>query len=140
MTDRSHYDVGYRKPPEHGRFRRGKSGNPLGRPKKQPPLGLDALLIEELLSTVTVHTNGKSKKLLKMKVVVKRFVAKAMEGDLQALKCLLSMPFVRTIAPPVMLPTLNSEQLKFLDAVRQQAQKYSAIKSGTTRGGQSFDD
>lgn len=140
MRDRSHYDVGYRKPPEHGKFRRGKSGNPLGRPKKQPPQGLDALLIEELLSTVTIHTNGKSKKLLRMEVIVKRFVAKAMEGDLQALRDLMRMPFVRTIAPPVMLPTLNSEQLKFLDAVRQQAQKYSTIKPGQTRGGQSFDD
>lgn len=140
MTDGSHYDVGYRKPPEHGKFRRGKSGNPFGRRKKQPPQGLDALLIEELLSTITVHTNGKSKKLPKMEVVAKRFVAKAMEGDPRILKLLLNMPFIRTITPPVMFPPLNSEQLKFIESVRQQAKKYLAAKEERPRGGQSSDD
>lgn len=140
MTDRSHYNIGYGKPPEHGKFRRGKSGNPLGRPKKQPPQGLDALLIEELLSTVTVHTNGKSKKLRKMKVIVKRFVAKAMEGDLRALRFLLGMPFVRTIAPPLIFPTLNSEAQKMVDNVRKQAQKFLAAEERKTRRGQLSDD
>ncbi len=140
MTERSRYNVGYGKPPEHGKFRRGKSGNPLGRPKKQPPQGLDALLIEELLSTVTVHTNGKSKKLPKMEVVVKRFVAKAMEGDLQALRFLLSMPFVRTITPPVMFPLLNSVQLEFIESVRQQAKDFLAAEEERPRRGQSSDD
>lgn len=27
------YEVGYRKPPKHGRFQKGQSGNPRGRPK-----------------------------------------------------------------------------------------------------------
>lgn len=126
MKDRSNYDVGYRKPPEHGKFRRGKSGNPLGRRKKQPPHGLDALLIDELLSPVTVRTNGKSKTLTKLEVAVKRLVAKAMDGDPRALKFLLDMPFVRTITPPVMFPPLNSEQLKFIESVRDQARRWAA--------------
>jgi len=128
MTNRSRYDVGYGKPPEHGKFRRGKSGNPLGRRKKQPPQGLDALLIEELLSTITVHTNGKSKKLPKMEVVVKRLVARAMEGDPRTLKLLLNMPFIRTITPPVMFPPLNSVQLELIESVRQQAKKFLAAE------------
>src|SRR5258707_441691 len=28
------YDVGYRKPPPHGRFKKGRSGNPKGAPKR----------------------------------------------------------------------------------------------------------
>lgn len=140
MTDRSHYNIGYGKPPEHGKFQRGKSGNPLGRRKKQPPQGLDALLVEELLSPITVRTNGKSKKLSKLEVAVKRLVAKAMEGDPRALKFLLDMPFVRTIAPPVMFPTLNSEQQKQIDAVRKQAQEFLAAEERKTRRGQLSDD
>ena len=30
-------DVGYRKPPKHSQFKKGKSGNPKGRPKRKPP-------------------------------------------------------------------------------------------------------
>lgn len=140
MTDRSHYDVGYRKPPEHGRFRRGKSGNPLGRPKRQPPQSLDALLIEELQSTITVRTNGMSKKLSKYEVMAKRLVAKAMDGDLRAFKLLLDMPSVRTIAPPVTFPTLNSEAQKMVNDVRKQAQEFLAAEERKTRRGQLSDD
>ena len=34
MSDRK---VGYGKPPEHSRFKKGVSANPKGRPKRQPP-------------------------------------------------------------------------------------------------------
>ena len=30
------HEVGYQKPPHHGRFVKGRSGNPKGRPKKKP--------------------------------------------------------------------------------------------------------
>jgi hypothetical protein len=140
MKDRSNYDVGYRKPPEHGKFQRGKSGNPLGRPKKQPPHGLDALLINELLSPVTVRTNGKSKTLTKLEVAVKRLVAKAMDGDPRTLKYLLDMPFVRTIARPVIFPTLNSEAQKMVDNMREQVREFLAAEERKTRRGQLSDD
>jgi len=140
MTDRSRYDVGYGKPPEHGKFRRGQSGNPFGRRKKQPPQSLDALLIEELQSTITVRTNGTSKKLSKYEVIAKRLIAKAMDGDLRAFKLLLNMPSVRTIAPPVMFPPLNGEAQKMVDNVYKQAQEFLAAEERKTRRGQSSDD
>ena len=34
--DSADYDIGYGKPPEDTRFKKGQSGNPRGRPKKQP--------------------------------------------------------------------------------------------------------
>ena len=33
MPKTKEYEVGYRKPPKSGQFKRGKSGNPNGRPK-----------------------------------------------------------------------------------------------------------
>src|SRR5215204_1766862 len=33
IDERCDYDVGYKKPPVHTRFRKGRSGNPRGRPK-----------------------------------------------------------------------------------------------------------
>jgi hypothetical protein len=35
------YEVGYRRPPKHTRFKPGQSGNPLGRPKIGPSLKAD---------------------------------------------------------------------------------------------------
>ncbi|WP_254438687.1 DUF5681 domain-containing protein [Ruegeria arenilitoris] len=35
MSDQTKTQVGYMRPPEHSRFKKGKSGNPKGRPKKQ---------------------------------------------------------------------------------------------------------
>ncbi len=50
MTKETEYDVGYRKPPENRRFKPGSSGNPKGRPKRQPPSAEDlyAILDEEI--------------------------------------------------------------------------------------------
>ena len=51
------YEVGYGKPPESGRFKKGVSGNPSGRPKK--PTDSDSEWRRELTSKVTVIENGK---------------------------------------------------------------------------------
>jgi hypothetical protein len=40
MTDE---DIGYKKPPVKGRFKKGSSGNPKGRPKRKPKLHMDVL-------------------------------------------------------------------------------------------------
>lgn len=78
MTDRD-YEVGYRKPPAHGRFRKGQSGNPKGRPKGKKNFLTE--LNEELQRKIIVQEGGKTKKLTKQAVIVKGFVRKAAEGD-----------------------------------------------------------
>lgn len=55
MSDRSekpeNQEVGYGRPPKSGRFRKGQSGNPNGRPKKPDPaiVVLDAVLADEVM-------------------------------------------------------------------------------------------
>jgi hypothetical protein len=57
----SDYKVGPGKPPLHTRFKKGQSGNPLGRQAKNLP----ALLIEALNQPVAITENGRRRKFTK---------------------------------------------------------------------------
>ena len=55
------YEVGYGKPPKKTQFKRGRSGNPNGRPRKKPDLYSE--LTKVLHENVTVTIDGESKRL-----------------------------------------------------------------------------
>ena len=77
MTSSDHnehnYDVGYGRPPLQHRFRKGHSGNPKGKIQGQRTLKTE--LAEELQARITVTENGKTRKLSKLSVIVKRVVS-----------------------------------------------------------------
>lgn len=59
------YDVGYKKPPKHSRWPKGRSGNPKGRPRKERGrMSLDQLLVqlshERFELKPTLNLEGKS--------------------------------------------------------------------------------
>lgn len=83
------YEIGYRRPPESGRFKTGKSGNPKGRPKGST--NFLTILERELSQTVVVNENGKKKTITRMQAMVKRIVAGALQGDLKALMTLFEI-------------------------------------------------
>ena len=56
MADRREYEVGYKKPPEHSRWKPGQSGNPKGRPKKVKDF--EKLLDIELSQTLRITEGG----------------------------------------------------------------------------------
>ena len=71
-------DVGYGKPPKHSQFKKGKSGNPRGRPKGSK--NLTTLIKRELDSRITVEQNGKKRKIRRKEALVKSLVNDALRG------------------------------------------------------------
>jgi hypothetical protein len=81
--------VGYKKPPVHSRFEKGKSGNPRGRPKKVPNFMEDAA--EILGGTVTGQAKGKSITLPMVQAMFRTLCRKALKGDNRALRRVIEL-------------------------------------------------
>lgn len=77
------YEIGYRRPPKHGQFRKGTSGNPRGRPKGSK--NLLTLLEKELSQPITVSENGKKQTMTRLQAMVKRIVSDGLQGNLKSL-------------------------------------------------------
>jgi hypothetical protein len=76
------YEVGFGKPPEQSRFRKGVSGNPRGRPKGA--LNKKTILGRTLQEKVVITENGKRKRITKREALYKQIVNKGVSGDLKA--------------------------------------------------------
>jgi replication-associated recombination protein RarA len=83
------YEIGYRRPPVSGQFKKGQSGNPKGRPKGTR--NFLTLLNQELSQSIVVNENGKKKTITRLQAMVKRIVAGALQGDLKALLTLIEI-------------------------------------------------
>jgi Family of unknown function (DUF5681) len=82
------YEVGYGKPPEHTKFKKGQSGNPKGRRPQAEPDDIDIqhLFIEELFEPVTMNTKTGPKKVPTWMAIAKRLKAECIGGNLGAIK------------------------------------------------------
>lgn len=78
------YEVGYRKPPKHSRFKPGVSPNPSGRPKRQPT-SLEEFEAE-LNTRIEVQENGRKRRLTKRRLITKQVVNGAVKGDRACLR------------------------------------------------------
>jgi len=83
------YEVGYKKPPEQTRFRKGQSGNPRGRPAGSKNLA--TLLAKALDEKVTVAENGKRRRIPKREAIITQVVNRSAQGDFKAIPIVLGM-------------------------------------------------
>jgi Family of unknown function (DUF5681) len=81
------YPVGFGKPPKHTQFKKGQSGNPMGRPRGSKDFS--TLIYNELGERVSAKENGRTKSMTKREVMAKQLVNKGVKGDLPATKVLL---------------------------------------------------
>jgi hypothetical protein len=75
------------------RFQPGKSGNPRGRPKKEPRYPTETQVFYDIVSTmeqeVTVMRNGKKKKVPAIVAALDVLLAKGLKGDFRSLEILV---------------------------------------------------
>ena len=83
----ANYDVGYRKPPKHSRFKKGESGNPRGRPKRPkhavPEMyeaGMKAIMLQEAYRLVDIEEGGKKTRLPLIQAIIRRLGVSAAQG------------------------------------------------------------
>ena len=88
---------GYKNPPVEHQFKKGKSGNHKGRPRKKkqssfdPGLDLIASVHRELGKTISVQENGQHRKITKLDAFSAQLVAQSVNGKPSQQKMLLSL-------------------------------------------------
>ncbi len=70
-------------PPEHGKFKKGQSGNPKGRPKKMPEL--EALLVKVLAE--------EKEGITAMEAIIRRLRSQAAAGNVKAAEILMDRSY-----------------------------------------------
>jgi replication-associated recombination protein RarA len=106
-----------------GLFRKGRSGNPKGRPRKDKTVS--AAILKAMNETITATENGRRRRVRKVDAAAKQFANKGAAGDVRAGKIFLDMAAraeEQTASAPstsIALTQSDTEILeRFLDAYR----------------------
>lgn len=82
--------TGYGRPPKDKQFKKGQSGNPSGRPKRNL-LNFSELIAEVASKEVIVKEGGKRKKVVLMHAVIMKVMQGALQGDKLDLRLALNL-------------------------------------------------
>jgi hypothetical protein len=80
--------VGYKRPPRHTQFQKGRSGNPRGRPRGS---GVQSALEKLLSRTVTATIDGERRKVPLTEALVLQLAQRALAGDIPASREILKI-------------------------------------------------
>ena len=96
QVNKSGSEGGYGKPPKHSRFRKGRSGNPRGRPKgskNRPPTyeRFERIVLEEAYRDILVRDGNSQAKLPSIRAIVRRVLLEAVAGDKRSQKMAIEL-------------------------------------------------
>jgi hypothetical protein len=128
------YEVGYGKPPASGRFAKGQSGNPKGRPKGSKNLA--TIVLRESRQPVRVNGPRGSRLVTKLEATVMLLGNQAVQGDLRAQREFISLVRMsEDVTTPEALPlTCEIDQKVIGNIVRRLASinsEATSTNSGT---------
>lgn len=83
------YEIGYKKPPKHTQFQKGKSGNPGGR--RKPASDVVTALQRTLSEIITIREHGQTRRVSRLEAAINQMVAKATAGDTTAFRLLSAL-------------------------------------------------
>lgn len=126
-STQGNYDVGYKKPPRKTRFKKGKSGNPKGRPKRSR--NTVTLLNEELDQPISIQENGKTITVTKREAIIKRMVHSALNADHKAIATVLNIDANREEINPNEFVVTDIDKANF----ERLTQQIRSAKAPTTR-------
>jgi hypothetical protein len=89
IDDDDDENVGYGKPPKHSRFKKGQSGNPHGRKRREAYEETENPLRMYMLEQMAVTIKGKKVKMPVVDVLIKSLINKALGGCHKSQKLLL---------------------------------------------------
>jgi hypothetical protein len=89
-TKSAPYEVGYCKPPRHTQFPKGRSGNPRGRPPRDPAKRLAALMLREAYRGTALQENGRMVPATAVQAILRSRIDLAANGDAQAQRDILT--------------------------------------------------
>jgi hypothetical protein len=84
------YEVGYKKPPRHSQFKPGNRANPHGRGKRKLRTEAD-IVYEVMTGPAEFRQGGKLGRAPRIELLIKRYGAAALKGDIGAAEALLNM-------------------------------------------------
>jgi len=128
------YDVGYGKPPKNRQFKKGKSGNPKGRPKKDPDL-LAKKVTDIFTTPVASKLNGKVCELQPKEIEVRNLLKLALQkNDYRAIGRLLKECKAYGLLPkPFFENEIEPPDFVYTEGVPDEYQKFLWYHTGKNR-------
>jgi|HubBroStandDraft_4_1064222.scaffolds.fasta_scaffold308558_2 hypothetical protein len=111
-------NVGFCRPPQATRFKKGVSGNPKGRPKGS--LNVATAFTKALREKVVINEGGKRKTVTKLEAALKQLVNKAASGDHRSCQQLIDLAHdaeAKQQASPSQDPVLSELDQEVLEGI-----------------------